>query len=698
MKIGFERQTIKFLSAIIAVVLVISGLPRLLGEAIVLADSLKNQDNTCLGTIDIRNPQAPNSSNEEWKGSYVYYGKYYGQPIRYRVLFNNETKFGGNTLLLDCDKAIYSLKYDKDSNKWSDSDVRSNLLNSFAKTSFTTLEYNSISESTIANHLYTDDPNNGVAIQSRLIVSYANPPYKAVYIPLKNDKLFLLDYEDASNPAYGYHKDNGIIRQKTDLNSVESSYWLRSDQYGSHYVACVDSGGGLSFSTIDREGGVSPAFNVGLSSIVFSTLVSGSFGEIGAEYALTLKDSNLVIALSDESLTMEDATVTVPYQITGTDASKATRVSVLILDKEYTAGNTNAADILYYDSLTGTFSTSGSGSFTLPSSLNIEGWGEDYFVYVLAEDINSASETDYASEPVLLSVPDNISNQDSIPTFKGHGLVLSDEIGVKFRVALPSDFDTNNCFVDFKLSNGRTGTVNYSESVQIADSTDRYFTFGINALELADNITATLHYGNNQIKTDTYSAMEYINYIQANYASYPQGEKLLALVNALQDYGYYFQQSGWSDNANHNAITEPIKVLDASDVEAAINGVDSYGLSVDVGASGIDSNVKVALTLNAQTELKVSIKPDSGVSILTTGYIERQINNDTYYQFSVKKIGPKNLDYNYTFTIETTQGTANVQVSSLYYLNNMMNSGTLNENQMNALTAYYNYYYAAENY
>lgn len=116
-------------------------------------------------------------------------------------------------------------------------------------------------------------------------------------------------------------------------------------------------------------------------------------------------DSGLDIALqSGSSASISGRTVTVPYQITGANAGNATRVSFLILDKEYSAGNKDNAKILYYDGLTGTSGASGTGSFTLPSDLKPEEWGIKYFVYILAEDINGAKETDYASVPVRIDI------------------------------------------------------------------------------------------------------------------------------------------------------------------------------------------------------------------------------------------------------------------------------------------------------
>ena len=65
-------------------------------------------------------------------------------------------------------------------------------------------------------------------------------------------------------------------------------------------------------------------------------------------------------------------------------------------------GNTNGAAIKYYQKLDGTFSTSGvaTGTFTLPSD-----YDSAWKIYIIAEDINAENETDFASEPVLITLP-----------------------------------------------------------------------------------------------------------------------------------------------------------------------------------------------------------------------------------------------------------------------------------------------------
>ena len=284
------------------------------------------------------------------------------------------------------------------------------------------------------------------------------------------------------------------------------------------------------------------------------------------------------------------------------------------------------------------------------------------------------------------------------PEVIGHSLLLSDEIGVRFRVSFPDNFDSSNCYCEFLSSDGRSSTMIYDDSISINGSNDRYFVFNINALELADEITAVLYYGDGQMITDDYSAMEYITFVQDNPGRFSNSERIVALVNALQDYGYYLQHSGWTDNLMHTPISEPSRYLGNEDISDALIGVNSYSLITDLGDSGLTDTVRVALTLNSRTQLRISVRPEEGVSITSSGYTIRTIDNVEYYQFSISNIGPKNLDKEYTLIVETDRGTGSVCVSALYYINAIMNSGILNNDQMLSMTAYYNYYYAAENY
>ena len=65
-----------------------------------------------LSTDAIKNPTHPSDGDDPWKGNYVWYGKYEGEPVKYRVLDNDTTEFNDNkslhTLFLDCDSILFN--------------------------------------------------------------------------------------------------------------------------------------------------------------------------------------------------------------------------------------------------------------------------------------------------------------------------------------------------------------------------------------------------------------------------------------------------------------------------------------------------------------------------------------------------------------------------------------------------------------
>ncbi len=298
-------------------------------------------------------------------------------------------------------------------------------------------------------------------------------------------------------------------------------------------------------------------------------------------------------------------------------------------------------------------------------------------------------ETAYVGSAEFTIAPTNT------PTFTTHALLLSGEIGVKFRVSFPENFDSTGCYVDFVATDGRRSTVAYADAETTDSSTDRYFSFDINALELAETITATLHYGDDQTTEDVYSAMTYIQTVQNDAEA---GEKLKNLVNALQAYGYYMQGSGWKDDKpSHKPISAPAATLTENSINSAKAAVEAFEFTKEFGESGI-MDAKISLTLNAKTVINVSVKPGDGVTIASNGYKTRTIGNDTYYQFSTERIGPKNLDAPYTVMVKTNMGTATVTASALAYMNAAFSSNTLTQAQQLAMAAYYFYYNAAELY
>ena len=405
----------RVISVFISVIMLVTMLP-IVGNGVSAEAAAAEKQVVCLSTTSIKAPVSGNTESA-WTGSYVWFGKYDATPVRYRVLAPKTTAYGKATMLLDCDRVLYTEKFDRDMvansgaaapNEWKYSDIRSGLNgSSFLNKDygFTRAERSAIATSKIGSHELT------VGTSAGNVSTWSKSVFNST-VALTGEKIFLLDLEEVSNINYGYPVSDGnsLRRVKYTVGGQRASWWLRSaEKNDKERAGYVYDNGSLDPYDVNVAYGVSPAFNVDLASVIFTSLVTGTAGANNAEYKLTLKDSAMNVAISSgKTVSLSQTKVTIPYTITGDDASKATQVSVLILDKEYKASNSNGAKILLYKKLavSGSFSATGVGTFTLPYDAG--GWGSQYYVYLLAEDVNTECESDYASAPLLLAQPTGV--------------------------------------------------------------------------------------------------------------------------------------------------------------------------------------------------------------------------------------------------------------------------------------------------
>ena len=386
-------------------------IPSLQGAPEVKADWAKSADNTFLSTCQIANPQAPSSDSAAWQGSYVYFGKYDGDPIRFRVLNTNETKYGGMTMFLDADEAVIDdpVVFDQDNNGgyWETSDIRQELNGELflnRDNGFTKTEKSVIFESTIDSHTLVEGTQSG-QVASQTAHDYT------VSTALNKDKIFLLDVEEISNIAYGYSVTNGACKNRIKMMhfyGFESQYYLRSSYYGNTTagrVGEVNPNGGiyLSSNVNQNPDDVAPAMNLDLSKVLFASAITGEKGALGSEYKLTVIDDSIKLSRSSSApVTVSGRTVTIPYKLSGSGMKNVTCISVVILDRywsSYEFGKPHSTNVLYYAPIDGNPSEEGAATFTLPDSFSLSGWDNDYYVYILAEDVNGIRETDYTSSP-----------------------------------------------------------------------------------------------------------------------------------------------------------------------------------------------------------------------------------------------------------------------------------------------------------
>ena len=422
MSMTLKSRMMKAASAAIAASLCAALIPNVMGDQTVSAATTKNKENTSLGTTQIANPKTPSDKDAAWTGNYVYFGEYGGSPIKFRVLSSNTNAYGEDALFLDSDEILFTADFNTvkgdptlDSsydNSWDNSDIRSYLNGDFFTDSFTGSERDSILG------CYGD---GGVA-------PYEDGTYeKFHYVAPSNlvdDRIFLLDAGEVLNPDYGYYHATGVLQwtsasweHETVKNHIKEGggfWWLRTetddpvDEFAGGIASTGDYPGEFSSSKLGEGAatcGVAPALNVKQSSILFSTeIVAPDSDGYNGEYKLTVIDESIDFKKLDgfEGAFWSSETgafLEVPYNST----SGVTTYALLILDKEYAAGNTNGAKILYYGNL-----TEANNLLWSETGLDKAGWGTEYFVYTIAEIRNADSTTDYSSVPIKLDKPADV--------------------------------------------------------------------------------------------------------------------------------------------------------------------------------------------------------------------------------------------------------------------------------------------------
>ena len=273
---------------------------------------------------------------------------------------------------------------------------------------------------------------------------------------------------------------------------------------------------------------------------------------------------------------------------------------------------------------------------------------------------------------------------------------LSDEIGVRFKIDFEDLKSREGAYVTFAVSDGKTGRMDFEDAEQDGDTTYYWFTCYINALELGDTVTATVHYGEGFSKVVTsYTAVGYLSDLERDYSG---DAKLMALVGALKDYCHYLQLSGWTDGREHVTVNSNPHVFHDEDVEAATTAVSGYTFTStgDLVAAGIE-DVKFSLTLSSKTVLNIYVKLADGVT--TSGYSSTTIlGGQTYYIFKSAPINASALSVGQTVGVTTSEGAATFTASALSYVKAGLNNGSQTSFKKNALVALKNYADAALDY
>ena len=425
----------------------------------------------------------------------------------------------------------------------------------------------------------------------------------------------------------------------------------------------------------------------------------GSSGIISAtkEYTITIADNQPSYSLTVKNESLSSGTVNKSYaetlkaELTGAE---------LPASWSYTGTLPPGLTLNTSGTITGTPTKAGEYTFTVKAVFGAFEGAKSFTVKITA-----------GGDTELPEAEDDIA-----PEFKAHQPDLDGIIVVNFYAYMPeiSGVNYNNSYVNFKILNDTSynPTQEYDPSFTAAGKLGTYYGFRccVTSVQMADPITATLHYGNGLTVEHTYKLTDYLD--KYYYAS-ATPELLRNVVGAMKDYGHYAQialaeVNGWEIGKDH-LETNAANVYTASDIEEARQAVEDYAKSWNVGNSGIKS-IGYRLALDADTIIELFIRPNDdyngNVSAYSRGVIgitDTSANiavkqSDGRYLVQISGIPAHRLDYTNVIRVVTDKGEFDVKVSALSYVNTILNSEKYNDNMKKAVTSLYKYHKAAKEY
>ena len=298
------------------------------------------------------------------------------------------------------------------------------------------------------------------------------------------------------------------------------------------------------------------------------------------------------------------------------------------------------------------------------------------------------------------------------PSFKTHSLVLSGLIGLNFFMDLPEaeGVDYTGSYVEFSVS-GKAGTVSRDDfDPQHKNETgETYgFTCYVTSVQMADEITATFHYGNGKTISQTYSVAQYVKDFEAVRDRFDAAT--IKAVEAIADYGHFMQiplsqANGWTIGTDHAEMPGvSIALATEENISTLKAAVADHAFDWDVAASKV-SDITFDLTLDSSTTLRVFFTPEEGFAGEFTAYLGNGTENvavrqaDGRYLVTIPDIPAHLLGQKYLIHGEA-DGEYYVTLSALTYIDAVLGIPQYqgNTDMLSAMYALYQYYQAVMDY
>lgn len=289
--------------------------------------------------------------------------------------------------------------------------------------------------------------------------------------------------------------------------------------------------------------------------------------------------------------------------------------------------------------------------------------------------------------------------------FRTQSVLLSGQIGVNFYVDL-TGLDTSKCEMRFKIGNSTEEQIDTFDPDCHSSITPTNFGFTcfLNAIQMADDITAELWCNGEKISYKHYSLEEYVKYFERADSTQDGVVEALRVIRAMIDFGYYAQKymfkakpelvSKYTEVERHYAtqydfasikrMTESYSITNTGNIDVAESDIKTLGISI-----AVDSATALIVTLGTETaapEIKVGKDTLSlGNPVIVGSTYTWRLTELTAksgarkFEVRIEGISPHNLDK--MFTIKgTAGGSFTIKVSTFSYIDFVL---SLPENSMN---------------
>ena len=294
------------------------------------------------------------------------------------------------------------------------------------------------------------------------------------------------------------------------------------------------------------------------------------------------------------------------------------------------------------------------------------------------------------------------------PKFVSQSLLLDGLIGVSFNMELPeiSGVDYSTSYMTFSIEHGTcTERADYSNARAKRSAENKGFVCYVNAVQMAEPITATFHYTQNGTELTvekTYAIKEYFDAYDENKSQFD--ETTQTLIESLANYGHYVQamlaaQKGWTlgDGADADYRLMDKSYETSHTVSSVTAAVADKGLTLENDGAAL-KKLNFTAVFDSATTLRLLVKLTSGYTGEFTATVDGDPNTPAFvggwYHVDIENVAAHQLSKAYTVVVTTDGGSATITESALSYVKLMI--GSTDSTVQNAMVAIYGYSAAAD--